>query len=65
MFNDCLQNQLAGVNNAKNDILKGLALYYNTFVDVMEFKVRHFKYCSIYVVNYELPMHQWDICRIC
>nr|CAB3264230.1 nck-associated protein 1 [Phallusia mammillata] len=32
------QNQLAGVNNAKNDILKGLSLYYHTFVDVMEFK---------------------------
>ncbi|XP_039255502.1 nck-associated protein 1-like isoform X1 [Styela clava] len=32
------QNQLAAVNNAKNEILKGLSIYYYTFVDVMEFK---------------------------
>lgn len=32
------QNQLAAVNNSKNDILKGLSIYYYTFVDVMEFK---------------------------
>uniref|UniRef100_H2ZNY4 Nck-associated protein 1 n=1 Tax=Ciona savignyi TaxID=51511 RepID=H2ZNY4_CIOSA len=57
------QNQLAGVNNAKNDILKGLSLYYHTFVDVLEFKdhfyelLATFDSLSIYLdltVNYDL-----------
>nr|XP_018671569.1 nck-associated protein 1 isoform X2 [Ciona intestinalis] len=60
------QNQLAGVNNAKNEILKGLSLYYHTFVDVLEFKdhfyelLATFDSLSIYLdltVNYDLTSH--------
>lgn len=35
-----LQQQLAQLQKEKSEILKNLALYYFTFVDVMEFKVR-------------------------
>lgn len=34
-----LQQQLAQLQKEKSEILKNLALYYFTFVDVMEFKV--------------------------
>lgn len=34
------QQQLAQLQKEKSEILKNLALYYFTFVDVMEFKVR-------------------------
>lgn len=33
------QQQLAQLQKEKSEILKNLALYYFTFVDVMEFKV--------------------------
>jgi len=36
------QNQLAHVNNMKNEILKGLSVYYHTFVDIMEIKDQFF-----------------------
>ena len=41
-----LQQQLAQLQKEKSEILKNLALYYFTFVDVMEFKVgkRTYKY---------------------
>ncbi|CAK8685235.1 nck-associated protein 1-like isoform X1 [Clavelina lepadiformis] len=57
------QNQLAGVNNAKNEILKGLSIYYHTFVDVMEFRDHFMEFIatvdslSIFLditVNYDL-----------
>ena len=35
----CPQQQLAQLQKEKSEILKNLALYYFTFVDVMEFKV--------------------------
>ena len=35
------QQQLAQLQKEKSEILKNLALYYFTFVDVMEFKVRN------------------------
>lgn len=41
-----LQQQLAQLQKEKSEILKNLALYYFTFVDVMEFKVR--KHTHIY-----------------
>lgn len=38
-FYHLLQQQLAQLQKEKSEILKNLALYYFTFVDVMEFKV--------------------------
>lgn len=32
--------QLQVVNQMKNDILKGLSLYYHTFVDILMLKVK-------------------------
>lgn len=44
MFMFLFQQQLAQLQKEKSEILKNLALYYFTFVDVMEFKVRCQKY---------------------
>lgn len=48
----CLQQQLAQLQKEKSEILKNLALYYFTFVDVMEFKVR--KHTRIYTLIYAM-----------
>jgi len=57
------QNQLAAVNNMKNDILKGLSVYYHTFIDVMEIKDQFFNLMGVLnssgiyfdiTVNYDL-----------
>lgn len=45
-----LQQQLAQLQKEKSEILKNLALYYFTFVDVMEFKVR--KHTHTYTLTY-------------
>lgn len=41
------QQQLAQLQKEKSEILKNLALYYFTFVDVMEFKVSKSKCIKI------------------
>jgi len=64
------QNQLAGVNNSKNDILKGLSIYYNTFVDVLEFRDHYFELLGTFesmgvyfdiTVNYNLTVKFLDL----
>uniref|UniRef100_A0AAY4EU17 Nck-associated protein 1 n=1 Tax=Denticeps clupeoides TaxID=299321 RepID=A0AAY4EU17_9TELE len=46
--------QLAALQKEKSEILKNLALYYFTFVDVMEFKVK-------FTVNFDLTKNYLDL----
>lgn len=46
------QQQLAQLQKEKSEILKNLALYYFTFVDVMEFKVGKHTYTHKYTQNH-------------
>ena len=40
------QAQLSSINAIKTDVVKSLSLYYYTFVDIMDFKVRLPPLCS-------------------
>uniref|UniRef100_A0A8C0HL36 Nck-associated protein 1 n=1 Tax=Buteo japonicus TaxID=224669 RepID=A0A8C0HL36_9AVES len=53
--------QLAQLQKEKSEILKNLALYYFTFVDVMEFKVKYYKYVSCSTVNFDLTKNYLDL----
>lgn len=45
------QQQLAQLQKEKSEILKNLALYYFTFVDVMEFKVGIHSHTHIHTLS--------------
>uniref|UniRef100_A0A8C5X8W2 Nck-associated protein 1 n=1 Tax=Malurus cyaneus samueli TaxID=2593467 RepID=A0A8C5X8W2_9PASS len=53
--------QLAQLQKEKSEILKNLALYYFTFVDVMEFKVRNYKCVNRSTVNFDLTKNYLDL----
>uniref|UniRef100_A0A8D0D3J3 Nck-associated protein 1 n=1 Tax=Sander lucioperca TaxID=283035 RepID=A0A8D0D3J3_SANLU len=53
--------QLAQLQKEKSEILKNLALYYFTFVDVMEFKVGKHTYSGHITVNFDLTKNYLDL----
>uniref|UniRef100_A0A8C5UC72 Nck-associated protein 1 n=1 Tax=Malurus cyaneus samueli TaxID=2593467 RepID=A0A8C5UC72_9PASS len=57
--------QLAQLQKEKSEILKNLALYYFTFVDVMEFKVRNYKCVNrsvtLLFLNFDLTKNYLDL----
>ncbi|RUS84127.1 hypothetical protein EGW08_008101 [Elysia chlorotica] len=67
---DTKASQLSVVNQAKNDIIKSLSLYYNTFVDILDLKdhvvnlLTTIDACKVQLditINFDLTKHYLDL----